>query len=315
MITISNEQAKDLRNAFECWQQDYDPVEDKEQYEMFGLGVVAMDELLALRKEREKAEPDYYVVVTSAGVWQSFHRNRAEAEFIVSKPFNPGYSVLEIYTAPPAPVVPDEHHSVIAEQLAHILSVMDVTDHQRAVINCAVDRLNKNAEMLQQPSTTPSSREAILYEPSPTDSANAPLEFTDVEDRAWVVGAEWMRDAFKGENPHLRIANDEDAAPAPVSVPAITFNSASAFEDFWSNFEHPFAEDDELKSFASEIYRAAMLKQPVSTAYKLPDGWVAVPVEPTQEMIDAHVEGVQSGGMQKGYRAMLAAAPAPGKEG
>ncbi|WP_105577878.1 hypothetical protein [Cronobacter sakazakii] len=56
MSTISNEQAKDLRNAFECWQQDYDPVEDKEQYDMFGLGVVAMDELLALRKEREKEE-------------------------------------------------------------------------------------------------------------------------------------------------------------------------------------------------------------------------------------------------------------------
>ncbi len=57
MSTISNEQAKDLRNAFECWQQDYDPVEDKEQYDMFGLGIVAMDELLALRKERERAEP------------------------------------------------------------------------------------------------------------------------------------------------------------------------------------------------------------------------------------------------------------------
>lgn len=49
------------------------------------------------------------------------------------------------------------------------------------------------------------------------------------------------------------------APPAPV-VPAPTSNSSSAFEDFWSNFEHPFAEDDELKSFASEIYRAAMLQ-------------------------------------------------------
>ncbi|EPI2798834.1 hypothetical protein ACS5LO_000219 [Citrobacter koseri] len=47
MTTITREQAKDLRNAFECWQQDYDPTEDKEQYEMFGLGVVAMDVLLA----------------------------------------------------------------------------------------------------------------------------------------------------------------------------------------------------------------------------------------------------------------------------
>lgn len=44
--------------------------------------------------------------------------------------------------------VETSHSSVIAEQLAHILSCMDVTDHQRAVMNCAVDRLNKNAAML-----------------------------------------------------------------------------------------------------------------------------------------------------------------------
>ncbi|EOC1305556.1 DUF551 domain-containing protein [Cronobacter dublinensis] len=59
MSTISNELVKDLRMAFAVWQQDYDPVEDKEQYDMLGLGVVAMDELLALRKERERAEPVY----------------------------------------------------------------------------------------------------------------------------------------------------------------------------------------------------------------------------------------------------------------
>ncbi|MEP8625919.1 hypothetical protein ABKV53_22535 [Enterobacter cloacae] len=47
MSIITREQAKDLRNAFQCWQQDYDPVEDKEQYYMFGLGMVAMDALLA----------------------------------------------------------------------------------------------------------------------------------------------------------------------------------------------------------------------------------------------------------------------------
>ena len=47
MSTITKDQAKDLRNAFHCWQQDYDPVEDKEQYDMFGLGMVAMDALLA----------------------------------------------------------------------------------------------------------------------------------------------------------------------------------------------------------------------------------------------------------------------------
>lgn len=50
----------------------------------------------------------------------------------------------------PAPVVPETaHSSVIAEQLAHVLSVLKVTDHQRAVISCAVDRLNNVAQLLQ----------------------------------------------------------------------------------------------------------------------------------------------------------------------
>ncbi|EBX3417068.1 hypothetical protein DQR98_21605 [Salmonella enterica subsp. enterica serovar Poona] len=37
----------------------------------------------------------------------------------------------------------------------------------------------------------------------------------------------------------------------------------ASFEEFWSSFEHPFAEDDELKSFAVEIWnacRSAMLQ-------------------------------------------------------
>ncbi|MFC3189748.1 hypothetical protein [Pseudocitrobacter faecalis] len=44
---ITKEQAQRLRNDFECWQQDYDPVADKEQFDMFGLGMIAMDALLA----------------------------------------------------------------------------------------------------------------------------------------------------------------------------------------------------------------------------------------------------------------------------
>ncbi|EJA5035208.1 hypothetical protein MU992_004486 [Salmonella enterica] len=40
------------------------------------------------------------------------------------------------------------------------------------------------------------------------------------------------------------------AQPTPV-VP-----DYASFEEFWSSFEHPFAEDDELKSFAVEIWNA-----------------------------------------------------------
>ncbi|MDI7687770.1 DUF551 domain-containing protein [Cronobacter malonaticus] len=103
MSTISNELVKDLRMAFSVWQQDYDPVEDKEQYDMFGLGVVAMDELLALRKERERAEPVYYgpytPVMMGAGVWVS-----------IADELPPHLEGREVWvtTAPPAPVVGDD---------------------------------------------------------------------------------------------------------------------------------------------------------------------------------------------------------------
>lgn len=103
MSTISTEQAKDLRNAFECWQQDYDPVEDKEQYEMFGLGVVAMDELLALRKERERAEPAYYLNQIDYGDGEGFELRAYFRELDAMKSKDDfGGVVIPAYTAPPA---------------------------------------------------------------------------------------------------------------------------------------------------------------------------------------------------------------------
>lgn len=103
MITISTEQAKDLRNAFECWQEDYDPVEDKEQYDMFGLGVLAMDELLALRKEWERSESIIKAaekLVRCKGRYHSEQNYRALAAlFGVTTPDLPP---MEIDTAPPA---------------------------------------------------------------------------------------------------------------------------------------------------------------------------------------------------------------------
>lgn len=106
MSTITKEQAKDLRNAFECWQQDYDPVEDKEQYDMFGLGMVAMDTLLASLE----AEAVAYMWdsdrkdVDAAGYYRPEHKIFAESSV---KRY--GGKVVALYAAPPAPVsVPEE---------------------------------------------------------------------------------------------------------------------------------------------------------------------------------------------------------------
>lgn len=46
----------------------------------------------------------------------------------------------------------------------------------------------------------------------------------------------------------------------------------------------------------------------------VPEGWKMMPLEPTQRMIDAHIEGMVSGGATRAYRDMLAAAPAPGEK-
>lgn len=91
MSTITREQAKDLRNAFQCWQQDYEPAEDKEQYDMFGLGVIAMDALLASLE----AEPVADVVAWS-------HPAEERTCDIRWRRFDVTPGLL--YTAPPAPV-------------------------------------------------------------------------------------------------------------------------------------------------------------------------------------------------------------------
>ncbi|WP_270303566.1 hypothetical protein [Enterobacter cloacae] len=59
-----------------------------------------------------------------------------------------------------------------------------------------------------------------------------------------------------------------------------------------------------------EGWSAAMLQgaEPVTTAYKLPEGWVAVPVNATRAMIDAAAR-VEEDGYDAMHKAMIAAAP------
>lgn len=100
MSKITKDQAKDLRNAFQCWKQDYDQVEDKEQHDMFGLGIVAMDALLASLE----AEP-------VAWQWEYRDKNHvtndpARAKFVAQ---DGGVAVQPLFTAQPAPAyVPDD---------------------------------------------------------------------------------------------------------------------------------------------------------------------------------------------------------------
>ena len=127
------------------------------------------------------------------------------------------------------------------------------------------------------------------------------------------------------------------APPAPVALTS----GYSDFEEIWSSSTHPLTQDDEMKDFAWDIWnacRAAMLQrventesrctmQPASALDSLPqnadsrcsnspvfpDGWVMVPVEPTEEMLAelCLVKGWTARALNARYQAMLAAAPKP----
>ncbi|EOI3556444.1 hypothetical protein ACMSZQ_002764 [Cronobacter dublinensis] len=149
MSTISNELVKDLRMAFSVWQQDYDPVEDKEQYDMFGLGVVAMDELLALRKERERAEPVGYI-----------GRFTADDETLIDQCSPNTKGAFPLYAEPPAPVVPD------LERLKEIYSIFCTpttgSDNALSAIHnaCRAAMLNQ-AQPIAETDTTPQQFESL----------------------------------------------------------------------------------------------------------------------------------------------------------
>ncbi len=123
MSTITKEQAKDLRNAFECWQQDYDPVEDKEQYDMFELGMVAMDALLASLE----VEPVAYVIQDKADRKEG---NRGQLSFKSVEQYHERdineheLTATPLYTAPPAPVSvpPQKSYMDFMEQYAGMTS-------------------------------------------------------------------------------------------------------------------------------------------------------------------------------------------------
>ncbi|HHD7475457.1 TPA: hypothetical protein ACOVJB_004342 [Klebsiella oxytoca] len=100
------------------------------------------------------------------------------------------------------------------------------------------------------------------------------------------------------------------------SIYSVVPNEVTA-EDYPALVKYDVAEVDEAWSRGFNACRAAMLQaEPVTTANKLgnspviPDGYVMVPKEPTESMINAWLSEVANWrGHVAGYKAMLAAAP------
>ncbi len=131
------------------------------------------------------------------------------------------------------------------------------------------------------------------------------LDMSDCDSCGQDCGADMVED-LDGEYvlwdevlPHLYRYDEYTIPPAPVSVPA----AMEMDDDFDSAFEHG-------KAVGWNACRSAMLQgaEPVTTAYKLPEGWVAVPVNATRAMIDAAAR-VEEDGYDAMHKAMIAAAP------
>ncbi|HEI6789347.1 TPA: hypothetical protein SK266_003438 [Yersinia enterocolitica] len=62
----------------------------------------ALEEIVALARialAAKRAEPDWYVVITSVGVWQARYKTRSEAESHI-KPWHKDFWIKELYTTP-----------------------------------------------------------------------------------------------------------------------------------------------------------------------------------------------------------------------
>ncbi|HHI2217052.1 Lar family restriction alleviation protein [Enterobacter cloacae] len=254
MSIITREQAKDLRNAFQCWQQDYDPVEDKEQYDMFGLGMVAMDALLASLEPVSVIQIDHESSLIK-------HVKRVVSET----------------NAPPAPVsVPDENGLFPCpfcggrpEEDAGGCSEYDGHEHQDYAINCK----SCGAE--------------VYCAVGSFEKADIPCSCHHSAREVCVE--KWNRRAtmLQGAEPVTT------AYKLPAKTPC-----KDAPEHIWLQTAGIWPENGEF----SELTWCSENQHPDDTLYVradvvpgnspvVPDGWVMVPVEPTEDMI---VNGFES---------------------
>ncbi|GAB7454154.1 hypothetical protein OUHCRE13_37800 [Enterobacter roggenkampii] len=167
-------------------------------------------------------------------------------------------------------------------------------------------------------------------------------------EQAGSCGLSSDHEAYRDSPTHIAVYT---VPPAPVALTS----GYSDFEEIWSSSTHPLTQDDEMKDFAWDIWnacRAAMLQgarnhpednldmvdhsgdaNEKGNSPVIPDGWVLVPVEPTEDMIVNGFESepdesfsdereweaydAMSGCQQAAHRArlcwaaMLAAAPRP----
>lgn len=240
--TLTTERLKALLDELKSWQYGYDPVDDKEQFDMLATAEWAVIELLANRE----AQPVAYnqvqrdmmkdiLVRKLGGNLLGEKLGMADIHAATMELIKSGF---RLYTAPPAPAVPDD--------------VQRDADRWRAMLGSA---------------------------------------------RIRILGADGFgATGLPGSDPDYRHFGME----------------------IWTHYPGWLTEKNEygidiLTKYA-DICRAAMLAQPVSGGYTLPEGFKLMPLEITDEIAEAiAMEARCCGGIALCiYEAALAAAPEGG---
>ncbi|HID9709159.1 TPA: hypothetical protein ACXI3L_004435 [Serratia marcescens] len=128
-MTLTTERLKALLDELKSWQYGYDPVDDKEQFDMLATAEWAVIELLANREAQPVALVDRRPAASGSICWQNGGKDLAHG--------------TELFTAPPAPAVvklPIEFYSdegivVRLEQIMAALAVAGVK-YERKVGAC-----------------------------------------------------------------------------------------------------------------------------------------------------------------------------------
>ncbi|MCR1300840.1 MULTISPECIES: hypothetical protein [unclassified Enterobacter] len=146
------------------------------------------------------------------------------------------------------------------------------------------------------------------------------LASLDLEPVAWTDTDE-LRDVKNGGNGYLfaiggeanKFADPRRQVMLYTTPPAPTVPNECPAEirELMASYSDALFDDEDAQVIWNAC-RAAMLQgaEPVTTAYKLPEGWVAMPVDANRAMIDAAAR-VEEDGYDAMHKAMIAAAPKP----
>ncbi len=121
--------------------------------------------------------------------------------------------------------------------------------------------------------------------------------------------------AEEGYSAMITPKNDEVRALARIALAAKRAEPVYQYQSGVCTFDDiEWVWDDCDKGFYEQYdptRRRIVYTTPRLNSPEVSDGWKLVPIEPTQNMVDAHISGMQLAGFSRAYRDMLAAAPEP----